>query len=120
MQFARLIARSLMGCCLLAGAATFAVAQDAAPAKPAVGTAVAPAQVYGKLMSTLEKEIVSASEAMPEDKYDFAPAASMGEFKGVRTFAEQVKHIAESNYYFFADEETEVERGRDRQTEDEG
>ncbi|HWA93407.1 MAG TPA: DinB family protein [Terracidiphilus sp.] len=107
MQFVRLIARSLMACCLLACAATFATAQDtAAPAKPAVGTAVPPAQVYGKLMSGMEKEIVSAAEAMPEDKFDFAPAASMGEFKGVRTFAEQVKHIAGSNYYFFADEET--------------
>ena len=33
---------------------------------------------------------------MPEDKYSFAPTA--GEFKGVRTFAQQVKHIAAVNY----------------------
>jgi uncharacterized damage-inducible protein DinB len=35
---------------------------------------------------------------MPEDKYDFAPTT--GEFKGVRTFAQQVKHIATANYMF--------------------
>jgi uncharacterized damage-inducible protein DinB len=47
----------------------------------------------------LEGEFVSAAEAMPEDKYNFSP--STGEFKGVRTFGQQVKHVAESNYYFF-------------------
>jgi uncharacterized damage-inducible protein DinB len=33
---------------------------------------------------------------MPEEKYSFAPAN--GEFAGVRTFAQQVKHIAANNY----------------------
>jgi len=58
-----------------------------------------PAQVYGKLMTGMEKEITSAAEAMPEDKYNFAP--TQGEFKGVRTFGQQVKHLAEANYEFF-------------------
>jgi predicted outer membrane protein len=44
----------------------------------------------------LEHELVPAAEAMPEDKYGFAP--TNGEFKGVRTFAQQVKHIAAVNY----------------------
>ena len=39
---------------------------------------------------------------MPEDKYSFAPPASLGEFKGVRTFAEQIKHVAAVNYIFGA------------------
>ena len=60
-----------------------------------------PSQVYGKLLNGMEKEFVSAAEAMPEDKYSFAPTE--GEFKGVRTFGEQVKHVAEANYYFFDD-----------------
>ena len=38
----------------------------------------------------------SAAEAMPDDKFNFAP--TQGEFKGVRTFAQQVKHIAAVNY----------------------
>jgi uncharacterized damage-inducible protein DinB len=61
--------------------------------------AASPAQVYGKLMSGLEEEITSAAEAMPAEKYDFAPTT--GEFKGVRTFGGQVKHLAEANYEFF-------------------
>ncbi|AXC13251.1 hypothetical protein ACPOL_3972 [Acidisarcina polymorpha] len=69
------------------------------PASSSVTTSASPSAVYGKLMSGMEKEITSAAEAMPEDKYSFAP--SQGEFKGVRTFGEQVKHLAESNYEFF-------------------
>jgi uncharacterized damage-inducible protein DinB len=48
----------------------------------------------------VEGEFVSAAEAMPEDKYSFAPAN--GEFKGVRTFAQQIKHVAAVNYDFGA------------------
>jgi len=43
-----------------------------------------------------ESEFVPAAEAMPEDKYGFAP--TNGEFKGVRTFGQQVKHVAAVNY----------------------
>jgi uncharacterized damage-inducible protein DinB len=46
-------------------------------------------------LSMLENDFVPAAEAMPEDKYDFAPTT--GEFKGVRTFAQQVKHVAATN-----------------------
>lgn len=90
-------------CCLLAAAPAFGLSQAAAPAKPAVGTPVPPAQVYAKLLGLLEAEFVGAAEAMPEDKYDFAPPATMGEFKGVRSFGEQVKHVAQANGYFFHD-----------------
>ncbi|MFZ1012385.1 MAG: DinB family protein, partial [Terracidiphilus sp.] len=38
---------------------------------------------------------------MPEDKFDFAPPATAGDFKGVRSFSGQVKHVTEANYYFF-------------------
>ncbi len=55
------------------------------------------AVVYDKLISSAEKEVVDAADAMPEDKYNFAPTGP-GEFKGVRTFAQQVKHIAAVNY----------------------
>jgi len=44
----------------------------------------------------IESEFIPAAEAMPEDKYNFAP--TNGEFKGVRTFAQQVKHVAAVNY----------------------
>jgi uncharacterized damage-inducible protein DinB len=77
---------------------TLAVAQ-AKPEMPPVGTKIPPAQAYAKLLSGLEAEIVGVAEAMPEDKYNFAP--TQGEFKGVRTFAQQVKHVAQSGYYFW-------------------
>jgi hypothetical protein len=86
-------------CCVLA-VPSLTHSQAAQPPKPAVGTAQAPAQVYGKLLAGMEKEFVDAADAMPEDKYDFAPTT--GEFKGVRTFGGQVKHVAEANYFFFS------------------
>ena len=95
------IAGSILGCCLLAAPPTLAFSQAAAPAKPAVGTLISPSQTYGKLLSGLEQEFVGAAEAMPEDKFNFAPPTTAGEFKGVRSFGDQVKHVAGSNYYFF-------------------
>lgn len=71
-------------------------AAQAAPSGP-----IAPADSLNGLMNALGYEVVGAAEAMPADKYDFAPPATMGEFKGVRTFGAQVKHLAESNYEFF-------------------
>jgi len=44
--------------------------------------------------------VVPAADAMPEEKYSFAPSA--GEFHGVRTFAEQVKHLSATNYILAA------------------
>ena len=99
------IAGCILGCCLLSATSSLSLAQAAAPAKPAVGTPIPPAQVYGKVLSIMEQQFVSAAEAMPEDKFNFAPPASLGEFKGVRTFAQQIKHVAESNYYFFGGSE---------------
>jgi hypothetical protein len=57
------------------------------------------ASVLDMLYGVVEQEVVSAAEAMPEDKYSFAPAN--GKFKGVRTFAEQVKHIGFANRLYF-------------------
>jgi len=57
-------------------------------------------EVLDHSVSNLEQEFVPAAEAMPEDKYGFAPTG--GEFKGVRSFGEQVKHVAAVNYIFGA------------------
>jgi uncharacterized damage-inducible protein DinB len=46
-----------------------------------------------------EGQFLSVVEAMPEDKYSFIPTA--GNFKDVRSFAEQVKHVACANTGFF-------------------
>lgn len=47
-------------------------------------------------LNYLESELVPAVEAMPESKFDFVP--TNGEFTNVRTFAQQVKHIAADNF----------------------
>ncbi|HWY55219.1 MAG TPA: DinB family protein [Terriglobales bacterium] len=76
---------------LLLAVSGFVLAQDA---KPVEHRTIA--QVLDRGIGGVEKEFVSAADAMPEDKYSFAP--TNGEFKGVRTFAEQVKHVAAVNY----------------------
>jgi uncharacterized damage-inducible protein DinB len=57
-------------------------------------------QVLDRTVTNMEHEFVPAAEAMPEDKFGYAPTA--GEFKGVRTFGEQIKHVAAVNYIFGA------------------
>ena len=61
-------------------------------------------------MKYQEYQIRSAAEAMPEEKYGYRPAE--GKFKNekpefgpaeVRTFAEQVKHVACANFAFAAE-----------------
>jgi DinB superfamily len=54
------------------------------------------AQVIEYWVTVEEQRLVAVADAMPADKYPFAP--SSGEFKGVRTFAEQLKHTAADNY----------------------
>jgi hypothetical protein len=54
-------------------------------------------EIFLKLGQTL---IASAADAMPADKYGFAPTD--GEFKGVRTFGQQVKHLAAANHILAA------------------
>jgi len=55
-------------------------------------------QVMDRALTNAEKEFLSAVDAMPEDKYGYAPTD--GEFKGVRTFAGQIKHVASDLYEF--------------------
>jgi uncharacterized damage-inducible protein DinB len=53
-------------------------------------------QIIDASVHNLEREFTSAADAMPEEKFGFAP--TNGEFKGVRTFAQQIKHVAAVNY----------------------
>jgi DinB superfamily len=84
---------SCVAICLLAltVAATAQQKEQKKKAEPLTVT-----QALDHTVTNLEREFVPAAEAMPDDKYDFAP--TNGEFKGVRTFAEQVKHVAAVNY----------------------
>ena len=55
-------------------------------------------RLYDAQVKNTEDEVVGLAEAMPASKYDFKPSASLGDFAKVRTFAEQIKHIAAVNY----------------------
>ena len=50
----------------------------------------------GVWVSKIEQQVIPAADAMPEEKYGFVPTA--GNFEGTRSFAEQVKHLAATNY----------------------
>jgi uncharacterized damage-inducible protein DinB len=52
------------------------------------------------LLRVVETEIISAVDAMPADKFGFAPTD--GEFKGVRTFGQMVKHFSATNHILAA------------------
>jgi uncharacterized damage-inducible protein DinB len=51
-------------------------------------------------LKSVQTQIVPAADAMPAVKYGFAPTD--GEFKGVRTFGQQVKHLAATNHILAA------------------
>ncbi len=100
---------------LLSAALVFGVAapglgnNGAAPASSsqAQSSQAAPtiASIVDREISGVEKEVVETAEAMPEDKYNFSPESLNipgDDYKGVRSFAQQVKHIAASNYAIWA------------------
>src|SRR5438132_13154799 len=79
--------------------AVIAFAQDKpadAKKKPAAEKAPTIAEVLDRNLSNLERDFTSAADAMPEDKWDFAPTHV--EFKGVRTFREEVRDVAATNF----------------------
>jgi uncharacterized damage-inducible protein DinB len=100
---------------LLVTAALFLAAASAytqtAKTSPAVGASASPsspptiASAIDREISIVEKEVVEAADAMPEDKFDFSPEKlniPSSDYKGVRTFAQQLKHIAASNYLIWS------------------
>ena len=78
------------------------IASAQAPAAPKAAADKAPTagQVLERQLANLEREFVPAAEALPEAAFDFAP--TNGEFKGVKTFAQQVRHVASANFMFAA------------------
>jgi uncharacterized damage-inducible protein DinB len=78
-------------------------------AAPQAQTAQQPPPTIGSTVDfqigIIEREIVSAAEAMPEDKFNFAPSSlniAGSDYKGVRTFAQQVKHVATVNFMLWS------------------
>jgi hypothetical protein len=90
-----------MMCCLAS-----AGAQMAATPKIAAGSIIEPSKSFDDMLTGFETELMGVAKAMPADKYDFAPSASVfvpsqkTEYTGVRTFGGMLIHIAEANYFY--------------------
>ncbi|HLJ91348.1 MAG TPA: DinB family protein [Candidatus Angelobacter sp.] len=96
----------LLVLCLAVGALAYGQAQGSAAA-PAGQAKPAPtlASIVENQLSTVEKEVVEAAEAMPEEKFNFSPEnlkIEGSDYKGVRTFAVEARHIATANYFFWS------------------
>lgn len=91
---------------------TAAQAQTPQPATKGATASQQPSQPASTLaanidrqVSGIEKLIVEAAEAMPEDKFNFTPESLKipgSEYKGVFTFAGQLKHVAAGNYFIWS------------------
>lgn len=88
---------ALVLCATATGAQATAPQEGAAPVSPLTQVA-----------TRFENNLLSLAEAMPADKYDFAPSkdlfkpGSPAEFATVRTFAQQLAHVAGEPYRLFA------------------
>lgn len=85
---------------VLSSILTLAAFAQQAPQPPLSVAAVVDRQV-----GMIEKLVTETAEAMPEDKFNFTPESlnlAAADYKGVRTFAVEVKHIAASNYFLWS------------------
>ena len=57
------------------------------------------ADSVGRTMRYSQGQLLGLAEAMPESKYSYVPTG--GSFQGVRSFADQVKHVACAHFAFF-------------------
>ena len=93
---------------LLAAASAYT---QAAKSSSGAGASASPstpptiASAIDREITIVEKELIDAAEAMPEDKFDFSPEKLNlpgSDYKGVRTFGQQLKHVAASNYLIWS------------------
>ena len=92
----------ILGGCALAGPAQ----TDSTGTKAAVGSQMSPVQAQEELLNLFEHEFMGVAQAMPADKYGFAPTAATftpaqgAKYDGVRTFAQEISHVTTANYFF--------------------
>jgi uncharacterized damage-inducible protein DinB len=71
-----------------------ASAQDTTKKQGPPKPAVSPTQALLDSWNDIGRKLIAMAEDFPEDKYDFKPTPAQ------RTFAEQLLHAANSNYFF--------------------
>ena len=91
---------------ILCGVALSAVGESKTPQESASKSATQqddiPKSIADSVSGTLqfaEGNFLDVAEAMPENKYSFVPTT--GKFDDVRSFGEQVKHVACAQFAFF-------------------
>jgi uncharacterized damage-inducible protein DinB len=93
---------------VIAAGAAYSQTTKSSPAAAASASPSTPPTIASSIdreISLVEKEVLEAAEAMPKDKFDFSPEKLNlpgSDYKGVRTFAQQLKHIAASNYLIWS------------------
>ena len=74
--------------------------------KIAPGTLIEPTKTFDAMLTGFEREFTGAAKAMPAESYSFAPtsatfgASQKTDYKGVKTFAQEVTHVTQANYYY--------------------
>ena len=102
------IAWLLAGLTLAASAFGQGAKSTTTPGAPQTQPLPPPATLAAMLdreISTVEKLVLEVAEAMPEDQFNFSPeglAIPGSNYKGVRTFAMQLRHIGASNYFLWS------------------
>jgi hypothetical protein len=110
-----LVPATLLAFSLSALCPTAAQAQSPRPASEGVAAANSPQQPsqpastlaanIDRQVSAVENLIIDVAEAMPEDKFNFTPESLKipgSDYKGVLTFAGQIKHVAAGNYFIWS------------------
>lgn len=104
MQMKKWIAIGVLSCCSGMGMAQMG---NGSAAGAAMGSSMDPAKAEDVMLSAFEGELTAVVKAMPADKFEFAPSSKIfasedpAKFEGVRTFAQQITHLIQANYYFF-------------------
>jgi hypothetical protein len=83
----------------LIGVATFAAGQNTDAPPLSVSSTV------DREVTTIEKLVIGAAEAMPDAEFNFSPEAvkiQKSDYQGVRNFAAELKHIGASNYFLWS------------------
>jgi hypothetical protein len=99
---------ALLAVVILAGTSSTHCAEHAAAAPPQAQQSQPPATIAAlvdRQITAVEKLVVNVAEAMPDDKFNFSPETLNipgADYRGVRTFALEVKHVAASNYAIWA------------------
>jgi uncharacterized damage-inducible protein DinB len=93
---------------IMCGIALSAVGKSRTPQNSATKQAAQPddipksiAESVSGTLQFVEGNLVGLAEVMPEGKYSYIP--TVGKFDGVRSFGEQVKHVACAQFAFFSE-----------------